>query len=233
MIKRAARRARSSQLTAVERLVQDAAALAVALSQADAQRLLRLTEELERWNRHYNLTAIRPEEMATHHLLDSLAIQGDLSGRRIADAGTGAGFPGLPLALINPPREFTLIDATAKKLRFVAHAAKLLGLGNVTVLHGRVEALPGRPTFDTVVARAFAPLPKLLAAVAPLCTSATRVLAMKGRWPEGELAALPPGWRVTGSRRLEVPGLSAERCVIALARAEASRAGAAAAPSSP
>ena len=215
-------------MTAVERLVQDAAALAVALSQADALRLLSLAEELSRWNRRTNLTAIRPEQMATHHLLDSLAIHGELTGRRIADAGTGAGFPGLPLALVNPQREFTLIDATAKKLRFVEHAAKLLGLSNVTAVHGRVEALPGRPTFDTVLARAFAPLPKLLAAVAPLCTSATRVLAMKGRWPEKELHALPPGWRVSGSRRLEVPGLGAERCVIAL-----SRAGAVAAPSSP
>jgi 16S rRNA (guanine527-N7)-methyltransferase len=233
MIKRAARRARSSQLTAVEHLVQDAAALAVALSEADAARLLRLTEELARWNRRYNLTAIRPEEMSTHHLLDSLAVQGELAGRRIADAGTGAGFPGLPLALINPEREFTLIDATAKKLRFVAHAAELLGLANVTALHGRVEALPGRPTFDTVVTRAFAPLPKLLESVAPLCTRATRVLAMKGRWPQDELAALPPGWRVTASRRLGVPGLAAERCVIALARTAASTAGAAAAPSSP
>jgi len=205
-------------LTAVERLVQDAAALAVALTAADAARLLALTEELARWNSRYNLTAIRPEEMATHHLLDSLAIHPDLAGGRIADAGTGAGFPGLPLALVNPQREFTLIDATAKKLRFVAHAAKLMGLDNVTPLHARVEALPGRPTFDTVVARAFAPLPKLLGAVAALCTPATRVLAMKGRWPESELAALPADWRVTASRRLEVPGLQAERCVIALAR---------------
>lgn len=205
-------------MTAVEGLVQDAAALGVALSAADAARLLTLTAELAEWNRRYNLTAIRPEQMTTHHLLDSLAIHPDLAGRRIADAGTGAGFPGLPLALLNPQREFTLIDATAKKLRFVAHAAQLLGLANVTALHARVEALPGRPTFDTVVARAFAPLPKLLGAVAALCTPATRVLAMKGRWPQSELAALPAGWRVTGSRRLEVPGLAAERCVIALAR---------------
>jgi 16S rRNA (guanine527-N7)-methyltransferase len=220
MIKHGARRARSLQLTAVERLMQDAASLGVTLSAGAAQQLLTLTEELGRWNQSYNLTAIRqPADMITHHLLDSLAVQPDLAGTRIADAGTGAGFPGLPLALCNPEAHFTLIDSTAKKLRFVSHAAELLGLRNVSVVHARVERLPGKPTFDTVVARAFAALPKLLVTVAPLCTPQTRVLAMKGKWPAAELAALPPRWRVTGSRSLQVPGLQAERCVIALARA--------------
>lgn len=208
-------------MSAATRLMEDAARLDVSLSQDEAERLLTLVVELGRWNRSYNLTAINtPAAMITHHLLDSLAIHPDLEGTRIADAGTGAGFPGLPLAVCNPQRHFTLIDATAKKIRFVAHAAPRLGLANVSAVHARVEALRPDVPFDTVVARAFAPLPELLAKVAKLCGTATRVLAMKGKWPAQELAALPRSWRVAGSRELTVPGLAAARCVIVLQRAE-------------
>ncbi|HVN43743.1 MAG TPA: 16S rRNA (guanine(527)-N(7))-methyltransferase RsmG [Steroidobacteraceae bacterium] len=203
----------------IARLVQDAASLGVTLGGADARRLLVLLDELARWNRSYNLTGITSiSAMLTHHLLDSLAVHPDLTGLRIADAGTGAGFPGLPLALCNPQRHFTLIDSTAKKVRFVAHAVELLGLANVTPLHARVEALQIAQPFDTVLARAFAPLPQLLAQVAPICGPATQVLAMKGKWPAGELAALQPPWRVVRSRELHVPGLDAARCLIVLAR---------------
>jgi len=207
-------------LSPVERLVGDAASLQVALTEEDAARLLALLDELSRWNRSYNLTAIAtPADMVTHHLLDSLAISPDLEGTRIADAGTGAGFPGLPLAVCNPQREFTLIDATAKKIHFVRHAVQRLRLTNVSAVHARVEALRPDAPFDTVVTRAFAPLPRMLAKVATLCGTGTRVLAMKGKWPAQELAALPAPWRVVASRELTVPGLSAARCVIALKRA--------------
>jgi 16S rRNA (guanine527-N7)-methyltransferase len=199
------------------RLRRDAALLGVTLGAADAARLLRLLDELERWNRSYNLTAIAGrEEMITHHLLDSLSISADLAGTRIADVGTGAGFPGLPLAVVNPSRQFTLIDSSGKKVRFVAHAARALGLANVSELQARAETLRPQVPFDTVTARALAPLPELLAEVAPLCGPATRVLAMKGRWPAGELARLPAPWRLADSRRIEVPGLGAERCVLVL-----------------
>lgn len=204
----------------VEALVRDAGALGVSLTAGDAAALLGLTEELARWNQRFNLTAIEgPQAMLTHHLLDSLSVSPDLAGTRIADAGTGAGFPGLPLALVNPQRHFTLIDATAKKIRFVEHAAQLLGLANVTALHARVETLRAGAPFHTVVARAFAPLPRLVRQVAPLCGPDTRVLAMKGRWPEAEIDSLPHGWRVTASREIAVPGLDAARCVISLAQA--------------
>ena len=201
--------------------MRDAATLGVALTGGDAARLLALTEELARWNRSYNLTAIAPAAMVTHHLLDSLAVHADLRGTRIADAGTGAGFPGLPLAVCNPQRHFTLIDSTAKKLRFVAHAAELLGLENVTPLHARVESMKVAEPFDTVLARAFAPIPKLLDKVAPICGPQTEVLALKGKWPESELAALAPPWRVVRSRELHVPGLEAARCLIVLAHSGA------------
>jgi len=198
-------------------LVKDATRLGVALTSEQAARLLKLVDELARWNRRYNLTAIRTRErMVTHHLLDSLAVHPDLAGELIADVGTGAGFPGLPLALCNPQRHFTLIDSTAKKIRFVEHAARVLGLGNVSAVHARVEALEVRRSFDTVVARAFAPLPELLSKVGRLCGPQSRVLAMKGKWPKAEIEALPASWQMIGSRELNVPGLDAERCVIVL-----------------
>ena len=201
----------------VQRLVHDAAALGVALTEHDAARLHQLLEELAHWNRRFNLTAISDlESMVSHHVLDSLAVHRYLHGDSIADVGTGAGFPGLPLALVNPERRFSLIDSNGKKIRFVAHAVRTLGLVNVDPLQARAEMLrPERP-FDTVLARAFAPLPELLEAVAPLCGSETRVLAMKGKWPQGELDALPPLWRVAESHDLAVPGLAQARCLIVL-----------------
>jgi 16S rRNA (guanine527-N7)-methyltransferase len=206
-------------LSIIERLVQDAATLGVSLHEPDATRLLRLLDELERWNRTYNLTAIRArEDMLTHHLLDSLSINADLRGDRVADVGTGAGFPGLPLALINPARHFTLIDSNGKKVRFVQHAARELGLTNVEGLQVRVEALRSQPSFDTVVARAFAPLPELLTAIAPLCGAGTRVVAMKGKWPQLEIDALPGEWHHGESHELTVPGMNEARCVIVLSR---------------
>jgi 16S rRNA (guanine527-N7)-methyltransferase len=216
-------------LSPTERLTRDAALLGVSLAPADAARLLTLLDELERWNRSYNLTAIESrEEMLTHHLLDSLAINPDLAGTRIADVGTGGGFPGLPLAIVNPARQFTLIDSSGKKVRFVAHAARVLELRNVTAVHSRAEDLRPKVPFDTVTARALAPLPRLLELLAPICGPKTRVLAMKGRWPDTEVARVPPPWRVAGSREIRVPGLEAERCLLVLSKADA-----AAAPSSP
>ncbi|HVC29682.1 MAG TPA: 16S rRNA (guanine(527)-N(7))-methyltransferase RsmG [Steroidobacteraceae bacterium] len=201
----------------LQRLVHDAATLGVALTEHDAARLRQLLEELAHWNRRYNLTGITGlESMISHHVLDSLAVHRYLHGATVADVGTGAGFPGLPLALVNPELRFTLVDSNGKKIRFVSHAARTVGLMNVEPLQARVEALrPDRP-FDTVLARAFAHLPQLLQLVSPLCGSDTRVLAMKGKWPQAELDALPPGWRVAESHTLAVPGLQEARCLIVL-----------------
>ncbi len=202
-----------------ESLVRAANGMGVTLTERDAARLLQLLDELERWNRTYNLTAITErEEMVTHHLLDSLAVHADLHGATVADVGTGAGFPGLPLAVLNPDRRFTLIDSAGKKIRFVSHVAHALGLPNVVGIHARVESLRPEVPFDTVVARAFAPLPEMLDKVATLCGPGTHVLAMKGKWPREEIAAIPPGWRVASSRDLVIPGLDGARCVIVLTR---------------
>ena len=206
-------------MSLVQRLVHDAESMGVELTEPDAARLQQLLEELERWNRTYNLTAItKHEEMVTHHLLDSLAVNPELQGTTIADVGTGAGFPGLPLAVLNPERRFTLIDSAGKKIRFVSHVAHALGLTNVEGLHARVESLRPEKPFDTIVTRAFAPLPDMLEKVTPLCGPETHVLAMKGKWPLEEIAAIPTGWRVVRSRDLVVPGLQESRCAIVLTR---------------
>jgi 16S rRNA (guanine527-N7)-methyltransferase len=212
-------------LSSAQRLIDDAARLGVTLAEVDASALLRLLDELERWNRTYNLTAIKAADRVTHHLLDSLAIQPDLQGDSVVDVGTGAGFPGLPLAVANPQRRFTLIDSNGKKVRFVAHAARLLELANVQALQARVESIT-RP-FDTVIARAFAALPELVRKVAPLCGPHTRVLAMKGKWPQQEIEALPPEWHVVSSREIQVPGLDEARCIIVMSTTRAPSAGAA------
>lgn len=207
-------------MSLLQRLVRDAGTLGVTLAAADAQRLCTLLSELAHWNRTFNLTAIKgEEEMLTHHLLDSLAIHADLSGETIADVGTGAGFPGLPLAIIQPERRFTLIDSNGKKIRFVAHAVRTLGLTNVEAVHARAQELSPHPPFDTVMARACAPLPELVQTVAPLAGPRTRVLAMKGKRPDQEIAALPGTWKLLAIRPITVPGLAESRCLVTLARA--------------
>src|SRR6478752_5172076 len=166
----AGRGLRASGLPVVDErsaLIQAAGALGAPLAPAAADQLLKLIDELLRWNRTYNLTAItRREEAITHHLLDSLSVQSALHGTTVADVGTGAGFPGLPLAVVEPERRFTLIDSNNKKVRFVGHAAHLLGLSNVTAVHARSESFKAVKPFDTVIARAFAALPELLRLVA-------------------------------------------------------------------
>ncbi len=198
-----------------QRLIEDASAMGIALDQTQAARLLRLLDELSIWNRSYSLTAITTREaMISAHVLDSLAAQPDLAGVLIADVGTGAGFPGLPLAVLEPHRNFTLIDSVAKKIRFVSHAARTLDLPNVTALQARVESLSPITPFDTVMARAYAALPDLLGSVQGLCGPATRVVALKGRYPQDELAELPRGWRLAEVRALRIPRLEAERHIL-------------------
>lgn len=202
-------------------LAADALQLGCALSDAQARAQFLLLDELVRWNKAYNLTSITaPDEMVTHHLLDSLSVHRFLSGDRVADVGTGGGFPGLPLAIANPGRRFTLIDTVAKKIRFVGHAARTLGLTNVEAVHGRVEAIAPVEPYDCVVARAFAALPELLRLIDPLCGTNTRVVAMKGRRPDEEIAGIPAGWRVIEVTAVDVPRLGEARHMIELQRAD-------------
>lgn len=198
-------------------LTEGAHALQVALGTEQADTLLALLDELSHWNRTYNLTALRTRAAMLHgHLLDSLSASPDLRGVRIADVGTGAGFPGLPLAVVTPQCAFTLIDSVGKKIRFVTHACRTLRVANVTALQARVQSLRPQVPFDTVIARAYAQLPQLLESVRGLCGPATRVVAMKGRDPLPELSAMPHGWRLEGSRVVRIPGLPGERHILRL-----------------
>lgn len=200
-------------------LIKDAASMGVTLDEPAARQLLMLLDELSRWNKTYNLTAIgERRDMVVRHLLDSLAVWPLLEGLRVIDVGTGAGFPGLPLAIVDPNRQFTLLDSNGKKVRFVAHVARTLNLGHVQAVHARAEAHTPSTVYDTVVTRAFAPLPELLEKVAGLCGPKTLVLAMKGRRQSAEREGLPAGWRIETDRDLSIPGLAESRHVIALRR---------------
>lgn len=202
------------------RLLAGAQEMGIALDGAQADALLGLTAELREWNKRVNLTAItNPTDMVDKHLLDSLSVQPHLHGKRVADIGTGAGFPGLPLAIVNPRRSFTLIEATGKKCMFVRHAVELLGIGNVEVVQARAEAWKPKAQFDCVIARALGKLADFVRVAGHLCARDGRMLAMKGRHPTAEMHALPAGWRVLALHDLRVPGLAAERCVVELGRA--------------
>jgi 16S rRNA (guanine527-N7)-methyltransferase len=168
-----------------------------------------LLAELERWNSKLNLTAIRDrEEMLTGHLLDSLAARPLLRGRRVLDVGTGAGFPGLPLAMVEPEREFHLIDSTNKKVMFVQHVAGMLALGNVSAIKARAEDYAPGYRFDTVTARAVAAVPRLLEIAGHHVGEGGVFIALKGRCPAEELEALPDTWD-SNVTELRVPGLKA------------------------
>ena len=179
---------------------------------ADRQRLLAFVRLLAKWNAAYNLTAVRdPEEMITRHLLDSLVLLPYLQGPRVLDIGTGPGLPGIPLAVSRPDYYFTLLDANAKKTRFVTQAVGELGLKNVEVVQARVENYRPEQKFDTLVARAFSSIADMLNNAQHLCAPGGRFLAMKGVYPEEELAAIPADFAVSEVVVLKVPGLDAAR----------------------
>lgn len=201
-------------------LVDGARELGIALEPSQSAALLRLIAELGNWNERFNLTAITdPRDVIRKHLLDSMSLQPWLHGARIADVGTGAGFPGLPLAVINPRRQFTLIEATGKKVRFVQHAAETLSLANIEVIPARAEAWRAPAPFDCVITRALGKLADFVRVAGHLCARDGRLLAMKGRRPEAEMKDLPDGWRAVAVHGIRVPGLAAERCVVELKRA--------------
>jgi 16S rRNA (guanine527-N7)-methyltransferase len=165
--------------------------IARALDQHGRDRLIGFLALLARWNRAYNLTAVRdPLEMVSRHLLDSLAVLPWVTAGPVLDAGTGAGLPGLPLAVARPDIGFTLLDGNGKKARFVRQAVLELGLSNVEVVHSRLQAYRPGPKFVTITARALASLSDLIANCQHLAAARSRLLALKGRLPELELAAL-------------------------------------------
>jgi 16S rRNA (guanine527-N7)-methyltransferase len=174
---------------------------------------------LLRWNRAYNLTALTdPQQMVTHHLLDSLAVLPWIHGSRIADIGSGAGLPGIPLAIADAALGVVLVEASGKKVRFQKQAILELGLDRVTAVHTRVENYRPEVPFDTVISRAFAATREFVALAGHLVGPEGRLLAMKGKDPKAELTDLPAPWRVEAVHALTVPGLSAARHLVELRR---------------
>jgi 16S rRNA (guanine527-N7)-methyltransferase len=183
-----------------------------------ASRLLDYVALLQRWNATYNLTAIRdPEQMVSRHLLDSLAIAPYVEGP-LADIGSGAGLPGIPLALAQPQLQVTLVESSGKKARFLREAIRVLRLDNARVAHERAEALEEDGRYACVVSRAFSSLADFIRVGAHLLKTDGRLLAMKGMLPTEEIAALPPGWRLSATHALLVPGLAEQRHLLELAR---------------
>jgi len=191
--------------------------LRLELGEDQLERLIRLLDLVEAANARFNLTAIRDRPgMLRKHVLDSLSVQPYLQGTRIADVGTGAGFPGLALAIAEPGRRFTLIEATGKKARFVQETAAQLQLDHVEVVHERAEKCRPPERFDSVVARALGSLADFAAYAGHLAAPGGRLLAMKGRRPDDEIEALPRGCRLIAVHRLKVPGLDDERHLVEL-----------------
>ena len=203
----------------MDTLLEGARTLGIELSDEQAGKLVAHLDLLDDWNQRMNLTAIRdrPSQL-TKHLLDSLTVQPYLRGERIADVGSGAGFPGIPLAIVEPHRHFSLIESTGKKCRFLEHVREALGLKNVEVVQSRAESYKPEVRFDTVIARAVGPVADLVKAAGPLVVGGGRLLAMKGRYPEDELAARMSGWKVAAVHPLTVPGLGEERHLVELCR---------------
>jgi 16S rRNA (guanine527-N7)-methyltransferase len=193
-------------------------AMAIDLSERQQQALLDYLALLLKWNKAFNLTAIRdPGEMVSRQLLDSLSIQPLLRGARVLDVGTGPGLPGIPLAVAQPDRQFVLIDSNGKKTRFVQQAVLALGLENVQVARTRVEAYQADAGFDTITSRAFAALPKMVQLTRHLLAEQGQLLAMKGSVPTDEIAELTAeGYRVEVTA-LSVPGSDGQRHALRVA----------------
>lgn len=204
-------------------LLEGAQALGLSLNDEQTGQLLAYLDLLAQWNKVYNLTAVRdPGEMLTHHLLDSLAVIAPLrrqtQGRAISllDVGSGGGLPGVVIAICCPEMAVTCVDAVAKKTAFIQQAAGALGLPRLRSLHARVEKITGR--FDVIASRAFASLADFTAWSAGALAEQGVWMAMKGKRPADEIAALPPAVTVFHVEPLAVPGLDADRCLVWMRR---------------
>lgn len=204
-----------------EELSRGAQTLGVALSEQQHGLLLAYLALLVKWNKAYNLTAVRdPDEMVSRHLLDSLSVVPFVAagGARWLDVGSGGGMPGVPLAILFPERQFTLLDSNGKKTRFLTQVKLELKLANLEVIHSRVEQLQPPQPFDGIVSRAFSSLEDFSNWTRHLGDGDTRWLAMKGVHPDDELQALPVDFRLEDTQVLKVPGCQGQRHLLILRR---------------
>lgn len=204
-----------------ERLLKGLQALSIAQADSVAAQLLRYRDLLQKWNKIHNLTAIRDDEdIVSHHFLDSLSILPHIKGTQLLDFGSGAGFPGLVLAIARPDLAVTLVDANQKKTRFLQQVVAELGLKNTVIAHDRIEQFQPDAKFDTLTSRAVATLSEQVAMCQHLMDRGSVLLAMKGEPSAAELEAVPPGFHINDVIPLEVPGLDARRCVVQIERTE-------------
>jgi len=200
------------------------AGMNLSLTEGRQQQLLAFLALLNKWNKAYNLTAVRDERvMVSRQLLDSLSILPWVTTDHLLDVGAGGGLPGIPLAIALPEKRFTLLDSNGKKTRFLNQCVLELGLDNVSVIHGRAEDCQPDQPFTQISSRAFTALENLVTWCGPLLDNEGEFLAMKGQFPDDEVAALPAGWQVKSSHSLKVPGADGERHLLVVARAEHSR----------
>lgn len=198
------------------RLEQGLTGLGLALEERRRDRLLDYLALLSRWNRAYNLTSVdEPVAMVDRHLIDSLSILPWLDGREIVDAGTGAGLPGVPLAVACPDRHFVLVDSNGKKVRFLRQVRRELGLDNIEPVHSRLQDFRPATAPDQIVARALAPLPRLVEQLGHLLAAGATLLAMKGRLEDDECAAVADAYNVE-TIELNVPGAGSARSLAIL-----------------
>ncbi len=204
-------------MSPAEQLSAGIAALGLTLPDGAGQKLLAYLALLEKWNRVYNLTAVRDAgRMVSHHLLDSLAAVPHFQGATVLDVGSGGGLPGIPLAIARPELQVTLIDSIAKKTAFLLQAKAELGLANLAVVTGRVEDFRPGAGFDEITSRAFSDLREFVGLTRHLLKPGGHWLAMKGLYPHEEIAVLPAGVKVSADHALAVPGLDATRHLIVL-----------------
>jgi 16S rRNA (guanine527-N7)-methyltransferase len=204
----------------VERLRRGCDSLGLHPAEEQYRLWLQYLELLLKWNRTYNLTAIRkPDEMITRHLLDSLAIAPYLDGESIIDVGTGAGLPGVPLAILFPERDIDLLDSNGKKTRFLFQVKTSLRLDNIRIHNQRVESFNPVTRYDLVLSRAFASLHDMVAGCRQLVRDNGRLLAMKGTRPTAEIASIEHLCRRVEVEAITVPGLDEQRHIIKLALA--------------
>jgi 16S rRNA (guanine527-N7)-methyltransferase len=196
----------------------------LSLSDSQQQQLLAFLALLNKWNKAYNLTAVRDERvMVSRQLLDSLSIMPWITTDHLLDVGAGGGLPGIPLAIVFPEKRFTLLDSNGKKTRFLNQCVLELGLDNVEVIHGRAEDCRPEQPFSQISSRAFTALENLVNWCGPLLAENGEFLAMKGQYPDDEVSALPTGWQVESSQALTVPGADGERHLLVVRRAPLSR----------